>query len=78
MTPYITLIAALQRLLLYLLMCLMVTIQVQTKRVTKLCNSKDIVTVNGMFPGPVIYAQEDDRIIVKVTNKTPFNVTIHW
>ncbi|CAJ2663058.1 unnamed protein product [Trifolium pratense] len=52
--------------------------KVQTKRVTKLCNSKDIVTVNGMFPGPVIYAQEDDRIIVKVTNKTPFNVTLHW
>jgi len=56
----------------------MVTAQVQTKRDTKLCNSKDIVTINGMFPGPVVYAQEDDRIIVKVTNKTPFNVTIHW
>ncbi|RZC01523.1 Laccase-6 isoform D [Glycine soja] len=52
--------------------------KVQTKRVTKLCNSKDIVTINGMFPGPVVYAQEDDRIIVKVTNMTPFNVTIHW
>ncbi|XP_057454848.1 laccase-6 [Lotus japonicus] len=52
--------------------------KVQTKRVTKLCNSNDIVTVNGMLPGPAIYAQEDDRIIVKVTNKTPFNVTIHW
>ncbi|KAK8464950.1 hypothetical protein PHAVU_010G115300 [Phaseolus vulgaris] len=52
--------------------------KVQTKRDTKLCNSKDIVTINGMFPGPVVYAQEDDRIIVKVTNRTPFNVTIHW
>ncbi|KAJ1429468.1 Multicopper oxidase, type 1 [Sesbania bispinosa] len=52
--------------------------KVQTKRVTKLCSSKDIVTINGMYPGPVVYAQEDDRIIVKVTNKTPFNVTIHW
>jgi len=59
-------------------MLLTVTAQVQTKRVTKLCNSKDIVTINGMFPGPVVYAQEDDRIIVKVTNMTPFNVTIHW
>ncbi|KAL1329249.1 hypothetical protein HN51_046376 [Arachis hypogaea] len=52
--------------------------KVQTKRVTKLCNTKDIVTINGKFPGPVVYAQEDDRIIVKVTNKTPFNITIHW
>ena len=70
--------SALQCLFLHLLMLLTVTAQVQTKRVTKLCNSKDIVTINGMFPGPVVYAQEDDRIIVKVTNMTPFNVTIHW
>ncbi|OIW02298.1 hypothetical protein TanjilG_11192 [Lupinus angustifolius] len=52
--------------------------KVQTKTIAKLCSSKDIVTINGMFPGPVVYAQEDDRIIVKDTNKTPFNVTIHW
>lgn len=53
-------------------------VQVQTMRVTKLCNTNDIVTVNGMFPGPVVYAQEDDRVIVKVTNETPHNITIHW
>ncbi|KAI4355261.1 hypothetical protein L6164_004051 [Bauhinia variegata] len=52
--------------------------KVQTKRVSKLCNTKDIVTINGMYPGPVVYAQEDDRIIVNVTNRTPYNVTIHW
>lgn len=57
---------------------LVVIMQVQTKNVTKLCNSRDIVTINGMFPGPVVYAQEDDRIIIKVTNETPSNVTIHW
>lgn len=47
-------------------------------RVTKLCNSKDIAVVNGMFPGPVVHAQEGDRIVVNVTNATPFNITIHW
>ncbi|XP_010267525.1 PREDICTED: laccase-6 [Nelumbo nucifera] len=52
--------------------------KVQTKRITKLCTSKDIVTINGMFPGPVVYAQEGDKVIVKVTNETPFNTTIHW
>ncbi|KAE8700979.1 Laccase-6 [Hibiscus syriacus] len=31
-----------------------------------------------MFPGPVVYAQEDARIVVKVTNETPYNATIHW
>ncbi|KAL2233772.1 UNVERIFIED_CONTAM: Laccase-6 [Sesamum indicum] len=52
--------------------------KVQTKKVTKLCNTKDIVTINDMFPGPVVYAQEDDRVIVRLTNLTPYNATIHW
>ncbi|KAG9455478.1 hypothetical protein H6P81_008382 [Aristolochia fimbriata] len=52
--------------------------KVQKTRITKLCKSKDIVTINGMLPGPVVYAQEDDRVIVKVTNETPYNATIHW
>ncbi|XP_072989036.1 laccase-6 [Typha latifolia] len=52
--------------------------KVQTTKVTKLCYTKEIVTINGMLPGPVIYAQEDDRVIIKVTNETPHNATIHW
>ncbi|KAJ4957362.1 hypothetical protein NE237_014145 [Protea cynaroides] len=52
--------------------------KVQTMRITKLCESKDIITINKMFPGPVVYAQEDDRVIVNVTNETPHNITIHW
>ncbi|XP_017702442.2 laccase-6-like isoform X2 [Phoenix dactylifera] len=51
---------------------------VQTKRITKICKTRDIVTINGKYPGPVVYAQEDDRVIVAVTNKTPYNATIHW
>ncbi|XP_057519323.1 laccase-6 [Amaranthus tricolor] len=52
--------------------------KVQMSRVTKLCNTKDIVTVNGMYPGPVLYAQEDQNVAVKVTNESPYNITIHW
>ncbi|KAL6004483.1 hypothetical protein ACLOJK_005036 [Asimina triloba] len=52
--------------------------QVQTTKVQKLCKSNQIVTVNGMYPGPVLHAQEDDRVIVKVTNESPHNATIHW
>ncbi|KAH7862317.1 hypothetical protein Vadar_002900 [Vaccinium darrowii] len=52
--------------------------KVQTMKITKLCNTKDIVTINGMYPGPVVYAQEDDRVIVRVTNESPYNATIHW
>lgn len=52
--------------------------KVQITRVTKLCNTKDIVTVNGLYPGPVLFAKEDDRVVVKVTNESPYNITIHW
>lgn len=47
-------------------------------KVNKLCQTREIVTINQMYPGPVVYAQEDDRIIVKLTNETPYNTTIHW
>ncbi|KAF2315192.1 hypothetical protein GH714_038388 [Hevea brasiliensis] len=52
--------------------------KVHTMTVNKLCNTKEIVAVNNMYPGPVVYAQQGDRIIVKVTNESPYNVTIHW
>lgn len=52
--------------------------KVQMLKVNKLCNTRNIVTINQMYPGPVMYAQEDDRVIVKLTNETPYNATIHW
>lgn len=52
--------------------------QLQSTTVTKLCKTNQIVTVNNMYPGPVVYAQEGDRVIVKVTNQSPYNATIHW
>ncbi|KAK1298895.1 Laccase-22 [Acorus calamus] len=48
------------------------------KNVTRLCTTKPIVTVNGMFPGPTIYAREDDNLLVEVVNNVHYNVTIHW
>ncbi|XP_058109267.1 laccase-4-like [Magnolia sinica] len=45
---------------------------------TRLCQTKPIVTVNGRFPGPTLYAREGDNVIVKVTNHVKYNVTIHW
>ncbi|GMI88248.1 laccase 11 [Hibiscus trionum] len=41
---------------------------IQVKNVSRLCHAKPIVTVNGMFPGPTIYAREGDRILISVTN----------
>ncbi|KAJ3680753.1 hypothetical protein LUZ60_015242 [Juncus effusus] len=48
------------------------------RNVTKLCSTKSIVTVNGQFPGPTIYAREDDNVVVKVVNHVKYNVTAHW
>nr|WBW48347.1 laccase 4 [Paeonia lactiflora] len=45
---------------------------------TKLCSSKPIVTVNGQFPGPTLYAREDDTVLVKVVNHVKYNISIHW
>lgn len=48
------------------------------KNMTKLCSTKPIVTINGKFPGPTLYAREDDSVIVNLTNNVSYNVTIHW
>ena len=52
--------------------------QVVVKNVSRLCHAKPIVTVNGMFPGPTIYAREGDRVIINVTNHAQYNMSIHW
>lgn len=52
--------------------------KVVKKNTTKLCSSKSIITVNGKFPGPTLYAREDDNVIVRVVNHVKDNVTIHW
>ncbi|KAJ9695532.1 hypothetical protein PVL29_010824 [Vitis rotundifolia] len=51
---------------------------VQVKNVSRLCHAKPIVTVNGMFPGPTIYAREGDRVVINVTNHAQYNISIHW
>ncbi|WOL14996.1 laccase-4-like [Canna indica] len=51
---------------------------IQMANVTRLCQTKSIVTVNGQFPGPKIVAREGDRVIVRVVNHVQYNVTLHW
>ncbi|XP_016455126.1 laccase-4-like [Nicotiana tabacum] len=48
------------------------------KNATRLCATKPIITVNGKFPGPTLYAREDDTVLVRVVNHVQDNVTIHW
>ncbi|GJM97423.1 hypothetical protein PR202_ga14349 [Eleusine coracana subsp. coracana] len=46
--------------------------------VSRLCRQRSILTVNGQFPGPTIYARKGDVVVVKVHNHGERNVTIHW
>ncbi|KAK1651244.1 hypothetical protein QYE76_069049 [Lolium multiflorum] len=54
------------------------TFNVTMKKVTRLCKTRAIPTVNGKFPGPKILTREGDRVVVKVVNNVKQNVTIHW
>ncbi|KNA11186.1 hypothetical protein SOVF_137560 [Spinacia oleracea] len=45
---------------------------------TRLCGTKSILTVNGQFPGPTIYAHRGDTVIVNVVNRSKYNITLHW
>ncbi|XP_057470499.1 laccase-17-like [Actinidia eriantha] len=51
---------------------------IKLQNVTRLCQTKNIVTVNGQFPGPRIIAREGDTVLVKVVNHVQNNVTLHW
>ncbi|KAL5545005.1 hypothetical protein UlMin_008789 [Ulmus minor] len=51
---------------------------VDWKKVTRLCHTKSLLTVNGKFPGPTIAVHEGDNVVVKVTNRIADNTTIHW
>ncbi|KAD4584762.1 hypothetical protein E3N88_22363 [Mikania micrantha] len=45
---------------------------------TRLCKSKTILTVNGQYPGPTIYARRGDTLIVNVKNRGNLGITLHW
>ncbi|KAL7610942.1 hypothetical protein Lser_V15G12433 [Lactuca serriola] len=51
---------------------------VEVKNVSRLCHAKPIVTVNGRFPGPTVYAREGDRVLINVSNHAQYNMSIHW
>ncbi|CAH1445944.1 unnamed protein product [Lactuca virosa] len=51
---------------------------VVVKKASRLCSTKPIVTVNGQFPGPTLYAREGDTVLVRVVNHVKYNVSIHW
>ncbi|XP_050210494.1 laccase-12-like [Mercurialis annua] len=51
---------------------------IQATPVKRLCKTQNVITVNGMFPGPTLEVNNGDTLVVTVTNKAQYNVTIHW
>ncbi|KAF3336339.1 laccase-15-like protein [Carex littledalei] len=55
------------------------TFVIQEATYTRLCNNtKNILTVNGLYPGPTISARKGDIVYVKVINRGNKNISIHW
>ncbi|WOG94608.1 hypothetical protein DCAR_0313904 [Daucus carota subsp. sativus] len=51
---------------------------VQAKTVQRLCKTRNIITVNGQFPGPTLNVRNGDTLVIKVQNNARYNITIHW
>ncbi|KAJ4910463.1 Laccase-17 [Raphanus sativus] len=54
------------------------TLDIKMHNVTRLCHTKSLVSVNGKFPGPKIFAREGDQLLIKVVNHVPNNISLHW
>lgn len=52
--------------------------QVETTNVTRNCESVNITTVNGQFPGPTVEINEFDTVVINVTNNAQYNLSLHW
>lgn len=51
---------------------------IRLQNVTRLCQTKTIITINGKYPGPRITAREGDRVLIKIVNHVSNNISIHW
>ncbi|KAI3793250.1 hypothetical protein L1987_35866 [Smallanthus sonchifolius] len=51
---------------------------IQETKVTKLCKTQTVMTVNGELPGPTLEVNNGDSLVINVVNRAKENVTIHW
>ncbi|CAN4087464.1 unnamed protein product [Withania somnifera] len=51
---------------------------IQAATVKRLCNTHNVIAVNGQFPGPTLEVNNGDTLVVNVVNRAQYNVTIHW
>ncbi|KAL6217727.1 hypothetical protein ACLB2K_010944 [Fragaria x ananassa] len=51
---------------------------VREKNFTRLCETKSVLLVNDIFPGPEIRVHNGDTVYVNVHNQGYYGLTIHW
>uniref|UniRef100_A0A7N0RIJ8 Laccase n=1 Tax=Kalanchoe fedtschenkoi TaxID=63787 RepID=A0A7N0RIJ8_KALFE len=51
---------------------------IQETPMKRLCKTVNAITVNGQVPGPTLEVNNGDTLVVKVTNRAHYNITIHW
>lgn len=39
---------------------------------------RDMIFINGQYPGPLLEIQQDDWVEIEVINHLPFNTSIHY
>ncbi|KAK7390426.1 hypothetical protein VNO78_25731 [Psophocarpus tetragonolobus] len=54
------------------------TFDIGNMTVSPLCKKQVIIAVNGSLPGPTIYVEEGDTLVVHAINNSPYNITLHW
>lgn len=54
------------------------TFTIEVTPIQRLCQMHNIVTVNGQLPGPTLYVNNGDNVVVTISNNGPYNATIHW
>ncbi|KAG0612319.1 hypothetical protein M758_6G018500 [Ceratodon purpureus] len=52
--------------------------EIKNATFTRNCHTVTVATVNGKFPGPTVEINEGDTLVIKVTNKQIYPVTMHW
>jgi laccase len=54
------------------------TFVIEPKTISRLCGQQTIVAVNGQLPGPTLYVQNGDTVVVTAINRAQYNATLHW
>ena len=39
---------------------------------------RDMIFINGQYPGPLLEIQQDDWVEIEVINNLPFNTSVHY